>query len=208
MNTLTISVRSNLKQIERSLSAFAYKQVPFATAQALTTLAKQVKEAEVKNLSTHLDRPTPFTLRSMGIKRARKGYPEAVIFVKDIQARYLTPVEFGGKQVLNSKAVIRAVHATLNQYGNIPRTALARIKGRTDVFIGPVKGRAGIINGVWQRLPPTKGKPASLKLIFKFEDARPVKPILGYHTLAKKIITANFNKTFGQALAKAIATAN
>ncbi len=201
-----LSIKSNVDQIQKQLSALAYKQVPFAIATAATNLAKEVKEAEVRNMQKVLDKPTPFTLRSVGVKAARKNLPIATIFVKDVAAEYLEPYEFGGTNKLNSKALLKPVDVKVNQYGNLPRTLLARLKSKKNVFFGAVKTKAGLVNGVWQRIPPQKGKPGGLKLLIRFEDAHQVTQHLGWFDVATKVVNTRFNKVFGAALAKALAT--
>ena len=59
------------------------------------------------------DRPTPFTLNSIGVKPARKDNLESVVFVKDIATSYLAPYEFGGRNKLNSKALLKPVNVPL-----------------------------------------------------------------------------------------------
>ena len=221
---LDISIRSNIKQLEKDLNAFAYKQLPFATATALTALAKLVKPAEQANMQKVLDRPTPFTVNSVGVKGAKKNDLEATVFVKDIAAAYLEPYQFSGRNKLNSKALLKPVNQELNEYGNLPRTLLAQLKARSDIFIGPVKTKSGqIINGVWQREAESarvvgkKGKTrvtkknlnasGHLKLIIRFEDAHPVKQNLDWFGVAQRVVSKNYNREMGKALAKAIASA-
>ena len=43
---LEISIRADIKAITNSLTAMAYKQLPFAQAQAVNSLAARVKESE------------------------------------------------------------------------------------------------------------------------------------------------------------------
>jgi hypothetical protein len=156
---------------------------------------------------------------------AKKDNLEATLFLKDIAAAYLEPYEFGGKNKLNAKALLKPVDAPINQYGNLPRNQIAKLKARSDIFIGPIKTKSGkVINGVWQKKAASaivvntktgkhritkRGLHAGtqLKLLIRFEDAHDVKQHLGWFDVASKVIPANFNKQFGQALAKAIATA-
>lgn len=203
-----ISLKSNFREIERSLSNFAFKQMPYAQARAMTELGKLVVKAEVANMQKVLDRPTPFTLKSVGIKGATKDSQQTTIFIKDIAAVYLEPYEFGGINKLSGRALLRPANIGLNQYGNLPKSKLAQLKGKKNIFIGAIKTeRAGTINGVWQRIPAQAGKPAGLKLLIKFEDAHPVHQHLGWRELAKRVIDANYKRVLGAALAKAIATA-
>jgi hypothetical protein len=203
-----INVRGDVKGIERTLNDLAYRQMPFATAQALTGLAKIVQTGEQDAMKSVFDRPTPFTVNSVGVKAARKDNLQAMVFVKDIAAAYLEPYEFGGSNKLNSRALLRPADAPLNQYGNLAKTKLAQLKAKGNVFVGKVKGKGGQeIDGVWQRIPAKGGKPASIKLLIKFEDAHPVTQHLDYRQRAELLVRSNFNRVLGASLARAIATA-
>lgn len=222
--TFDISIRSNIREVERKLGALASKQLPYATAVALTSLAKLVQKSEVTNLAATLKNPSPFTLRSVRIIAARKEMPEATVFVMDKAAEYLEPYERGGVHKLNSKALLNPKDIALNQYGQLRKGALAALKGRSDIFIGPVRTKKGIVNGVWQREAAsaaitnkktgktrisTRGINTSgaLKLLLRFGDALPVKKHLGYQARATAVVNANFNREMGKALARAMASA-
>lgn len=221
MPAFDISIKSNLEEIQKKLRAFAYKQLPFATATALTAIAKRVQEAEVKNLSATFNNPSPFTLRSVRTIAARKSNPSACVFVMDKTAEYLTPYEEGGIHVLPSKALLNPKNVTLNQYGQLRKGTLAALKGRSDIFIGPVKTKNGIVNGVWQRTfiradQSIRGKSkvdrranttGRLRLWIRFGDALPVNKHLGYQSRAVVVVNRCFNEEMGRALAKALATA-
>jgi len=88
-----ISIRSNLKEITKSLSVLANKQIAFATAQALTELAKEVQADEIENIATTLKKPKPFTQKSVGMQGARKDTLRASVFVRPVSAKYLAPYE-------------------------------------------------------------------------------------------------------------------
>jgi hypothetical protein len=219
---IDISVRSNLAEIERSIDTFARTQIPFATATALTALAGQVQRAEVENLRSTFRNPSPFTLRSIRITPARKSAPEATVFVMDKAEKYLVPYEFGGVHQLPGPALFNPKDIGVNQYGQLPRGIMAKMRGRKDIFIGAVQTNHGRINGVWQRLDISKSGAkrkkragrgglhdkhlGALKLLIRFGDALPVTQHLDYFKRAQQIVSRNFRREFGRALAKAIAT--
>lgn len=223
MASLEISVRSNIDQIERSLDTFVRDQIPFATATALTELARQVQRSEVDNLRATFRNPSPFTLRSVRVTPARKSAPEATVFVMDKAEQYLVPYEFGGVHQLPGPALFNPKDIDLNAYGQLPRGIMARMRGRKDVFIGAIQTSHGRINGVWQRLDISKSGAVrkkragrgglhdkhlgALKLLIRFGDALPVTQHLDYFKRAQQIVNRNFEKEFGRALAKAIASA-
>ena len=227
---LRFDIRSNVKQMKKQLDDFARNQVPFATAQAINVVAAKVQTAERDEMGKTFDRPTPFTVNSVGVKKARKANPEATVFVKPVAAKYLKPYEKGGTRALpgSSRATLKPNDdALLNQYGNLPRKGLARLRNRADVFIGKVQTAEGEIDGVWQRSSkPAKATKASkagkargpkrglqkntggkLKLLIRFTDPQPVKQRLPFAATAQAIIDRDFEPAFNAALDKAIANA-
>lgn len=207
MSPFEISVRSNVKQISKNLSALAYKQVNFAAASALTALAKEVQAAEKVNLKATFKRPKPFTVNSIGMRGANKATLEARVFVKPVAAKYLQPYETGGVHVLPGRALLNPKDIRLNQYGQLSRGTLQRLKERSDIYIGPIDTKHGKIDGVWQRTKATKGNPSRLRLLIRFGDALPVNERLNYGARAKALVDRRFNAVFGSAMAKAVATA-
>ena len=221
---MEISVQTNLREIQRQFGVFAERQIPFATATALTAIAKHVQADEQKQFTRVFDRPTPFTMNAVGTRAARKSDLRAVVYVKDKAAGYLAPYESGDVQKVNGRAVLNPKAASVNQYGNLPRNLIARLKGRSDVFIGPVKTKSGeVINGVWQR-PYMRGgsgkvrgnsklgrgfnTSGALKLLIRFTDAQPVTKRLGYRATAKVSIDRHFKAEFTLAMSRAMATAH
>jgi hypothetical protein len=149
-----INIRTNLKEIEKKLSNFAYKQVPFATSQAINALILGIKKVEQENERKVLDKPTPFTLNSIGVVRASKDRPKGTVYMKPIAEAYMLPFEFGGTHKLNAgntNVLVPVDKALENGYGNLPRGLTQSLKGRTDVFVGPVETKNGTVYGVWQR---------------------------------------------------------
>lgn len=202
-----ISVRYDVKELTKKLSALAYKQVGYATALALTAIAKEVQADEIKNIASTFKQPKPFTQNSVGVQGARKDTLTAIIFVRPIAAKYLAPYEEGGSHVLSGRALLNPKNIKLDKYGQLPRKVLERLKARPDIFIGPVKTKAGSVNGVWQRIPAKKKLPAHLKLLIRFGDALAVTKRLNYRSRAQAIVNRRFNAVFGESIGRALATA-
>src|SRR5471032_100476 len=216
---IDISVRANVKELSKTLSALAYKQIGFATAQALTAIAKEVQADETRNIAHTFKKPKPFTQNSVGVKGARKDNLVATVFVRPIAAKYLAPYEDGGVHFLSGRALLNPKNLKLNAYGQLPRGVLARLKARKDIFIGPVKTKAGSVNGVWQRIPPKDGKaarrgrsavaaqPGHLKLLIRFGDAIQVNKRLNYRSRAMAVVERGFAAAFRESLGRALETA-
>lgn len=217
-----INIKFDDRQLQKGLGDLINKQLDFAKAQALTAIALKVKDAEVRGIQSTFDNPTPFTERSVGVIKARKSNMQAVVYLKDKAATYLAPYEFGGEHVLNSRALLNPKDIKLNQYGNLPRGALARLKARPDIFIGVIQTKAGPINGVWQRsMSIARAKAAgkngrklarantsgALKLLIRFGDALPVRKELHWFDRAGRVVRMYQGKALEDGMAQALSTA-
>lgn len=216
---VSISIKAELKPLHRAMIALGAKQVPFAMSLALNDLATGVVAIESKAIADTFDTPTPFTQNAIRTVRATKARAVATVAIKDIQAEYLEPYVAGGNRSLGKKRGMLAPRSIgLNQYGNLPKSKLASLRSKPNVYIGPIKTKSGrVINGVWQR--PTKAKRPkggkiagaqprqSLKLLIQFEDTTPVRKRLLFEKLARTYIQRNAALAFDAALRRALATA-
>jgi hypothetical protein len=219
---IAIDIRPDLKGLQRAFVNLRAKQAPFATALALNNLAKGIVQQERDELSSDFKKHTPFTDNAFRIEVATKNKPIAVVAAKDIQASYLEPYVFGGDRSLGTKKGMLSPitqNLQLNQYGNIPRGKLQSLKGKPGVFIGPVKTKAGIINGVWRQRPSlntgrrgTRGmagidRGGKLDLLIKFTNTSPVPHRFNFFGRARSYIKANAAREFDAAMRRAFATA-
>lgn len=227
---------ANLNDLSRQLESIK-RQIPFATARALTSVARQISDAQKTAMQRRLDNPTPFTVNSVRAAGATKNNLVARVYVMDTAAAYLTPFETGGVHLLSSSALLNPKNIRLNKYGNLPRTKLAQLKSKSNTFIGDVKG----VNGVWQRKNSKVPKSRRLmargadgemkqvgwkkrkrskngtrqprhktrppKLLLRFGEALPVQPVLGYMERVNTMAKALLPEEIQKALADAMRTA-
>lgn len=212
---------ANLTDLANQLRTIR-KQIPFATAQALTSTVRKIENAQKVALQRNLESPTPFTVKSIKSRGARKSDLRAKVFVMKTAATYLEPFEEGGIHKLNGSALLNPKNIKLNKYGNLPRNKLSSLKAKDNTFIGDVGGA----NGVWQRKKVKKGKKGRKriqrspngtrkdrkkqpmpKLLIQFGDALPVKPVLGYQDRAMKMAQALLPQEIKRAIAEAMRTA-
>lgn len=230
-----ISIKSDVDKTIKKLSALAREQIPYAEVLAVNALAVDVQQAERKAMPHIFDRPTPFTINSVRVQFARKGYPVARVFVMDIAAEYLYPYEVGGYTKLLSPNNVTWLEpidfSLLNQYGNFPVDTIERLigtsryvasgrgvsrrlmkgmkplPGKKNYFVGKIKVKGGTVSGVWKRIGATKKRGKGLKLVIKFGEPKLANHNLGFGYRGAKVIAQNKDKRFGSALARAIATA-
>lgn len=219
--TLKIDIRGDIAGLRKGLSEFQQRQVPFATALALTRLAQGVVGVEQGEIDKTFDTPTPFTRNSITMRPATKRNLEALVYPREIAASYLTPYVIGGARSLGGKrGMIVPRAAGVNQYGNLTRNKLATLKGKPNVFVGTVRFKGGghSISGVWQRgsarpgAKGAKGKAKSarggpLKLLIQFEDTSEVPRRLPFNEAARRYLSANTKREFDRALREALRTA-
>lgn len=212
---------ANLTDLSNQLRTLR-KQIPFATAQAMTAVVRKIEDAQKVAMQRNLDNPTPFTVKSVKSRGARKSDLKAKVFVMNTAAAYLEPFETGGVHKLNGSALLNPKDIKLNKYGNLPRNKLSSLKSKENTFIGDISG----VNGVWQRKKAKKGKKGRKrlqrspngtrrdrkkqpmpKLLIRFGDALPVEPVLGYQDRAMKMTQALLPQEINRAIAEAIRTA-
>ncbi|MDW7785040.1 hypothetical protein [Morganella morganii] len=212
---------ANLTDLSNQLRTLR-KQIPFATAQAMTAVVRKIEDAQKVAMQRNLENPTPFTVKSVKSRGARKSDLKAKVFVMNTAAAYLEPFETGGVHKLNGSALLNPKDIKLNKYGNLPRNKLSSLKSKENTFIGDIGG----VNGVWQRKKAKKGKKGRKrlqrspngtrrdrkkqpmpKLLIRFGDALPVEPVLGYQDRAMKMTQSLLPQEINRAIAEAIRTA-
>jgi len=138
-----------LKELQSMMTDLEKNQMPFALAKALTKTAQDVKEAEIKQMPSYLDRPTPYTQNSLYVKPATKKDLTSMVYFKDRSgvgkgnpaANYIQPQVEGGKRNLKRfESALRRIGVLpagmyvapgeacqLDAYGNIPGSFIVQI---------------------------------------------------------------------------------
>ena len=194
---LTISVKADIAKFSRDLDRQYIRQLPFATAKALTDTAKDVERAETKALPEKFDRPTPFTMRAFATRAARKNNLTATVYVRPIQAGYLRLEIEGGTLLPKRRALVLPTDLPTNQYGSIPKGAVKRLLARSDVFSGKVRG----VSGIWQRTP------RGLLLLIAYAAKATYKKRFPFYEIGTKVARERIEPNFRAAWARAVATA-
>lgn len=194
---ITIKVdTTGIDKLVKQLQAQA-RQIPFATAKALTYTARDARQDVMDRMPQIIDRPTPFTLRGIGYKPANKANLTAEVFIRDVQATYLAKLIKGGTETPKKRALVEPATIRLNQYGNLPRGALDRLRGRKDTFAANING----VGGIWKR----QGK--GVKLLVKFEQKREVKKRFDFAAIVAASVAKRWPAHFERALRDAMASA-
>jgi hypothetical protein len=143
MLAININDNGTVQAAINALTDLQRRQLPFASARAITKTAIQAKAELREEMARVFDRPTPFALNSLRIQSATKTRLEARVWLKDEWSvgskgtpatKYLAPEIFGGGRgqksmeralhqagILPSGMVcVPAINAELDAYGNLP----------------------------------------------------------------------------------------
>jgi hypothetical protein len=153
---MDISIRHDMDKALRQLSMLDLKQRPFAVATALTDIANEVREAHIRAMPSEIDRPKPFTINSLYVKRARKDDLVSRVFFKERIAKgttadkYLRPIVYSGARPQKRYEVKLSADgalpvgmksmpgrgAPMDAYGNIRGSEVAAIIAQLGVSNG------------------------------------------------------------------------
>jgi hypothetical protein len=194
---ISINVKSNLDAVLNSFIASTRKQALFATAKALTDTAKAVRLDIMAEMPKQIDKPTPYTLRGVGYRPANKTTLTAVVFLRDVQAVYLSKLIKGGTERPKAKAFFVPEGVRTDRYGNIPRNEMRKLRGRKDVFSSKVNG----VPGLWQRTG-SRG----LRLLVRYDDERQTKASFDFYGIGRKSVAKHWPACWAAAWVYAQAT--
>lgn len=219
-----------------ALTAYQSKQLPFATARALTRMAGLVSDFERLEMLKVFDRPTPFTLNSIYTLPATKAKLYSVVGIKDFTskgspaARYLYPEIFGGEraQKRSEFSITIKVHGQtiymvpgpglkLDQYGNVTRGRMTTILSALGASLDPLQNRTrrgGKSLTEYFIGSPGQGRPQGiwqrkgkkLLLLFIFTKRPVYRKRFDFFAVANKTVQAQWGRVFADSLKDALRT--
>lgn len=215
---LKIQTTTNLKIVENGLNEMVRRQIPFAASLAINRCAELSKPALQSHMSIVFDRPKPFTLNSIFIKRATKTRLVATVFHSDRVAPYLAPEIKGGLRgakpfEVNLKGMSGVLVPTRNikrdSYGGVSKGLLTRIlsqakplNDRTAEFVIVAPGTSSkLLPGIYQRV---KGHIRALML---FKTKAEYHPRYDMEGIVQRVVSSEIDKQFAAAMDYALSTA-
>ena len=217
-----INVKQDIQPVIDNLNFLFRDQVPYATARALTEMAKLTQKELKRVAPNQIDRPTAFTLRAFKYYSATKRRPEAAVYIEPIQEQYLQHIISGGPRYPKGGRTAIPANIALNRYGNIPGRKRGIIRNKRQ-FIANING----LLGIWERAPRVKtrtktGRKRKLKaehvatnkanhdkviLIAKIKSKVDYEKSFKYFEQTEKFVRDNIARLFKKELEKAIASA-
>ena len=206
-----LSVHSDTKQLTAYLNRVQRKQIPFATAKALTQTAFDVRTFLQRALPRFLDRPTKGITKSVQVEKATKYNVTARVGFaglgfgrtqwKESPAKIMRYHIKGGTRFPNKTAIAVPVQQKTNKYGNLPRNKISKLLGdKSKYFSGTPKGMSNA--GIYQR------QKKKLKMLVAWEPkAKYQGGRFPFKTIVIRGVAKNYRKRFVKALQDALKTA-
>lgn len=208
--TLEIKVKLDTKRVKRFLTDVQKKQIPFATARAITQTLQVASKDVRAQLDKDIRRPVPFTRRGFRVDGANKVNLTGRLFILPKQAQYLRWQIFGGVRTPKGIALaLRPAKAApgdlrLNKFGNLPQSQQARAQLSKGAISATINGVAG----VWR--PPKKTKTgklrkgARMKLLLAYEKQATYRKKFRFFERGQNSIRVNWPRTFHRSFKQAL----
>jgi hypothetical protein len=154
MPGLNMSVKiEGLEEVKRSLMEIG-KQAPMVLAKSITSVATITKIRQVGEMEVVFDRPFPYVLNSLYVKKATPSDLKAAVWIREFAGKgtqaekFLGPQVFGGtrrlkrfERALQAKGVLPAgmyavpgQGADYDSYGNMKPSQIVQILAYLDAF--------------------------------------------------------------------------
>lgn len=233
---MQFDIRSNVKAVTGWLDDAQKKQLPFATALAMTKTAQDVKVEEITVMKRVFNNPTPYALNALRVSPATKRNLIASVEFKEFSAkgtpakRFLNPEVHGGPRSQKSherqlapymagkRFTAPAQGYPLNQYGNIPGSTYNRIlshltvnRDATQNVTGSKRSKAKRANSQFFGIPG--------KGVFERKGKKKIRPVLiftrppsytkrfPFYETGQRVVAQRFDVNFAIAWQRAMATA-
>ena len=219
---MQISVKSDVKELTKSLNRIQRKQIPFATSRAINTLAFDVRKMLQDGLDIHMDRPTPYTKRGVQVEKSTKKKLVAEVGFRSksfgkgkgsaTQASYMKRQIEGGTRKARSKAIPVPVPKNLktNKYGSIVRGKIQNLLADKDKYFSGIPKGISDAPGIWQRMPANskRKKPnGKIRMVIAWEPKADYSKRFPFKRIVETTVRTNFRKRFDFELREALKTA-
>ena len=117
---LTIDVSKAVSDLGSQLDRLTREQIPFAASVALNNTADKILEREHHEMRDVFDRPTPWTLGSLFVKRSSKANLEAQVGLKDFAGKGIPATKFLPPQIIGGGRRLKRFEKALRAAGHLP----------------------------------------------------------------------------------------
>ena len=210
---IQIKIKSDTKRVKKWLTAVQKKQIPFATARAITQTLQIARKDVIRQLDKDINKPTPFTRRGFRVDGANKKTLTGRLFILPKQHEYLKWQIFGGVRLPRGVALAMRPakpgpgRIRLNRFGNVPPAQQARQQLARGAFSATINGVAGI----WKAPKKTKTgktrKGSKFQLLLAYETQAVYRPRYRFFERGQNSIRVNWPRTFEKSFRSALRSA-
>ena len=205
---MSLSVQSDVKQLSKKIASQYRRQIPYVTSRALNNTAFSCRKVVQAALPKYIDRPTPYTMRSVQVKKSDKKNLNAYIgFASKTfgklpgnasipPAEYMARLTKGGTRKARSKYIaIPSSPRQLNKFGGLKRGAVSRLlSNKKKYFLGRPNAHEHWGFGVWARVGK-KGR-GNIQKVIKFAKETQYDKQFPFNHIVMKEIKKVFQREF------------
>lgn len=122
---MRVSIKTNAASVISSMSDMEHRQIPFASALALTRTAQEIHRREVHEMRDVFDRPTSWTLSALRVIPATKTKLQASVEFKDFAGKGIPATKFLPPQVYGGGRNLKRFERALALVGVLPPNHMA-----------------------------------------------------------------------------------
>lgn len=208
-------ITSNIDKVAKAFDKLG-GQVPFATSLALNRTAEFAKSALRVEISRVFDRPKPFVVNSIFIKRASKTNLTARVFHSDKVSPYLkAEIEGGVRQEkrfevkFGKDILVPTKNVKLDSYGGVSKAFIAKVlsqaaplRSRTQYVVVKERGRGKLEPGIYERT-----KDGKIRALFLIKSTARYEQRYDMQAVAQRMVQMEFGRQFAAAMDYALGSA-
>lgn len=195
-----LKVETNAGRVAKQFGSLADKQIPFATARALTWTAQDGQREVRRELPHHFVLRNRFLEQSVGITAATKLKWTSVVGFRTSSNRstdFMNLQQDGGLKTPKRRVIAVPVNARRNKKQLIPKGQKPKaVLKKKNTFIGEPNGR---MLGIYQRQGHHK-----LTMLYRLIPAADIKQRLGMDKTVDRVVKQRFERLFNLSLDMAL----
>ena len=135
-----LDIKSNIKRFTKGLDKVGRSQIPFTTNETIGNTAFTLRNATVKEMPRHVNKPTNKTLKDVRYqapKRSKTALPIGYVYFSPLVSTWLKYSIEGGSRPYKKGRVLPTRNITLNAFGNIRnhRNIISTFRNKKNHFI-------------------------------------------------------------------------
>jgi hypothetical protein len=194
-----LDIKSNIKRFTKGLNKVGKSQIPFTTNETIGNTAFTLRNATIKEMPRHVDRPTNKTLKDVRYqapKRSKTALPIGYVYFSPLVSTWLKYSIEGGSRPYKKGRVLPTRNVSLNNFGNVRnhRNIISTFRNKKNHFINST--------GIFKRdksgnkaLYIFEKRAVSYKKTFPFFDIMNKKSINIFNFFFQKNLQKNIAKT-------------